>query len=69
MENKREDLPKVITSPISGDKLELRDISHHNDNELSVMVDYDDGDMEFYDDVVMYSNDETKESFYTSVKR
>lgn len=65
---KREKLPKTIKSPLSGDILELKDKTYHNDEELSVAQFFDDS-TEWYDDVVMYMNDDTKEIIYVSVDR
>ena len=65
---KREELPKKIISPITGDSLELKDISFHNDEELSVAQFFDDC-TEWFDNCVMYINDDTNETIYISVKR
>lgn len=65
---RREDLPKVIKSPISGDELELKDVSNHNDEELSV-AQFFDTSTEWFDDCVMYKNDTTYETIYVSVER
>jgi len=63
---KRADLPNTIKSPITGDVLKLKDKSFHNDEELSV-VNFYNSCTEWYDDCVMYRNDETKEIIYISV--
>lgn len=65
---KRQDLPSKINSPITGDELELKDISFHNGEELSV-AQFFDSCTEWFDDCVMYMNDNTKEVIYISVDR
>lgn len=65
---KREDLPKQIISPITGDTLELEDISLHNDEELSIAQFFDDC-TEWVSDCAMYLNESTKESIYVSIER
>ena len=65
---KREDLPKVIKSPITNDDLELKGISEHNNEELFVAQDMGDS-TEWFDDCVMYKNDNTNEIIYVSVER
>jgi hypothetical protein len=65
---KREDLPSTIKSPITGDELELKDVSTHNDEELSV-AQFFDSCTEWFDDCVMYRNDTTNETIYVSVER
>lgn len=65
---KREELPKEIISPITGDTLELKDLSSHNDEELSVAQFFDDC-TEWFDDCAMYLNDSTKEAIYVSIER
>jgi len=65
---KREDLPKIIKSPITNDDLELKDVSHHNNGELSVAQFFNDC-TEWFDDCVMYKNDNTNEVIYVSVER
>ena len=65
---KREDLPNVIKSPLTSDELKLRDKTFHNDEELSV-AQFMDSCTEWFDDCVMYSNEDTKETIYVSVER
>lgn len=63
---KKENLPITIKSPITGDTLELKNDSHHNDHGLSVAQFFDDC-TEWFDDCVMYQNEKTKESIYVSI--
>lgn len=66
---KREELPKTIKSPITGDTLELKGVDSHNGEELSVAQFTQHSSTEWYDDIVMYRNDDTKELIYVSVDK
>lgn len=65
---KRNQLPNTIKSPITGDVLDLKDVSAHNYEELSV-AQFFDSCTEWFDDCVMYKNDFTNEIVYISVER
>lgn len=60
-------LPSTIVSPITGDVLAKKDKSDHDDWSLSVAQFFDSCTECFDYEVVMYQNDDTKETIYISV--
>lgn len=63
---KRTELPMIIKSPLSGDELELKDSSYHNDTSLSA-AQFMDSCTEWVEDIVMYKNEKTNEVLYLPI--